>query len=529
MEPRLQPGFPPIAERDQTGAWTDYIYANGRKIARVAPTTHRIHVHGTTVQSGYELVVSIQPPANFVVQPGDTVCWQQFDGGDVGGINLGFSSTQTAWHSQDYAGEDFNQDFDQGGWYSRCGSLNDFVGQTMVYAQVNKDVATQPGTWDMLIADWSIFRVDGTVVPIFTAGNPIAGLMAVDTDYDTAFTAAVEDSPAATDPLAPPASSAWAATHFYTGDHLGTAQLELSSGGWPVWQGHFAPYGQELLSGGAPLAPDLPDGSNNHYKFTGKERDAESGLDNFISRYYGSNMGRFMSPDDGEDQDTVNPQSWNLYSYGRNNPLIGIDADGHTYNVCSADGKSCSNVSDKDFEADQKKDQANGVNFSKGTITDSNGVKQGSYTHDPDIAGDPATNIAAMGRIARDGNGAIKAFVVGSVAIGGTAGVGLYASGAGAGLTTLGDLSLNILTNQQAGAIIGWGTGQAEAGVLATQELAANLTAEDVAGMEAKGLNPATAQKLLNVYERAVTAGKAGGQAMARRELMIKIVQLMGK
>jgi len=143
----------------------------------------------------------------------------------------------------------------------------------------------------------------------------------------------------------------------------------------------------------------------NESRFTGKERDAESGLDNFISRYYGSNMGRFMSPDDGEDQDTVNPQSWNLYSYGRNNPLIGIDADGHTYNVCSADGKSCSNVSDKDFEADQKKDQANGVNFSKGTITDSNGVKQGSYTHDPDIAGDPAANIAAMGRIARDGKG----------------------------------------------------------------------------------------------------------------------------
>lgn len=47
--------------------------------------------------------------------------------------------------------------------------------------------------------------------------------------------------------------------------------------------------------------------------------------------------------------------------------------------------------------------------------------------------------------------------------------------------------------------------------------------------MEAKGLNPATAQKLLNVYERAVAAGKAGGQAMARRELMIKIVQFMGK
>ncbi len=31
--------------------------------------------------------------------------------------------------------------------------------------------------------------------------------------------------------------------------------------------------------------------------YTGKERDAESGLDYFGARYYGSNMGRFMSPD----------------------------------------------------------------------------------------------------------------------------------------------------------------------------------------------------------------------------------------
>jgi RHS repeat-associated protein len=35
----------------------------------------------------------------------------------------------------------------------------------------------------------------------------------------------------------------------------------------------------------------------NHHKFTGKERDAESGLDNFGARYNASTMGRFMSPD----------------------------------------------------------------------------------------------------------------------------------------------------------------------------------------------------------------------------------------
>ena len=33
------------------------------------------------------------------------------------------------------------------------------------------------------------------------------------------------------------------------------------------------------------------------YKFTGKERDSESGLDNFGARYFVSSLGRFMSPD----------------------------------------------------------------------------------------------------------------------------------------------------------------------------------------------------------------------------------------
>jgi RHS repeat-associated protein len=32
-------------------------------------------------------------------------------------------------------------------------------------------------------------------------------------------------------------------------------------------------------------------------RFTGKERDTESGNDYFGARYYASSMGRFMSPD----------------------------------------------------------------------------------------------------------------------------------------------------------------------------------------------------------------------------------------
>jgi RHS repeat-associated protein len=67
-----------------------------------------------------------------------------------------------------------------------------------------------------------------------------------------------------------------------------------------------------------------------NYRFTGKERDTESGNDYFGARYFGSSMGRFLSPDPSQlyFADPTNPQSFNLYSYVLNNPLVNVDPDG---------------------------------------------------------------------------------------------------------------------------------------------------------------------------------------------------------
>jgi uncharacterized protein RhaS with RHS repeats len=48
------------------------------------------------------------------------------------------------------------------------------------------------------------------------------------------------------------------------------------------------------------------------------------------ARYYGSNMGRFMSPDPlmATPERLLDPQEWNMYSYGRNNPLSFSDPTG---------------------------------------------------------------------------------------------------------------------------------------------------------------------------------------------------------
>jgi len=73
----------------------------------------------------------------------------------------------------------------------------------------------------------------------------------------------------------------------------------------------------------------------NHYKFTGKELDEESGLYNYGARMYSPTMGRFLTPDWSAKPvpvpyaDLTNPQTLNLYSYAYNNPTRFTDPDGH--------------------------------------------------------------------------------------------------------------------------------------------------------------------------------------------------------
>ncbi len=71
------------------------------------------------------------------------------------------------------------------------------------------------------------------------------------------------------------------------------------------------------------------------HKFTGKERDTESGLDIFGAWYHGRRPRKFMTPEWEAKPITVpyanfgNPHSLNLYSYVENNPMTLVDTDGH--------------------------------------------------------------------------------------------------------------------------------------------------------------------------------------------------------
>lgn len=98
------------------------------------------------------------------------------------------------------------------------------------------------------------------------------------------------------------------------------------------------------------------DGDRSHvYKFTGKERDTESGLDYFGARYDASNLGRYMTPDplmaSGHASD---PQTWNRYTYALDNPLRFVDPDGMEVPESCAKDPKCTIVVKVNVIYDQK-------------------------------------------------------------------------------------------------------------------------------------------------------------------------------
>jgi RHS repeat-associated protein len=116
------------------------------------------------------------------------------------------------------------------------------------------------------------------------------------------------------------------AVSYYFSDHLKTTDIVTDAQGSIKNESDFYPWGGELQFANA---------DSNHYKFTGKERDSETGLDYFGARYYSNGLGRWITGDWSATPlpvpyaDLSDPQSLNLYSYVRNIPTSRADLNGH--------------------------------------------------------------------------------------------------------------------------------------------------------------------------------------------------------
>ena len=190
---------------------------------------------------------------------------------------------------------------------------------------------------------------------------------------------------------------------YYFSDHLGSASVVSDANGLNLTWYDYYPYGGVAASGGS---------DPNRYKFNGKERDAESGLDNFGARYDASNIGRFMTPDWAAKPVTVpyanfgNPQSLNLYAYVENNPTTLGDPDGHQ--------NGATNSSQGDRTLPYNRHAESGIDISSmgstspGDVsTDVDAAKRGEQARDAGNAGPPAQNNSSP-RVADTVNSALQ-------------------------------------------------------------------------------------------------------------------------
>ena len=100
---------------------------------------------------------------------------------------------------------------------------------------------------------------------------------------------------------------------YYLGDHLGSSHVVIGGDGAWINREEYRPFGEASFGGFA----------RKRYRFTGKERDGESGLCYHGARYYAPWLARWTSADPAGMIDGVN-----LYAYVRNNPMIFVDPSG---------------------------------------------------------------------------------------------------------------------------------------------------------------------------------------------------------
>lgn len=200
--------------------------------------------------------------------------------------------------------------------FNSAGALTQVNGMTFVYDGENKQVEAKNASGQPIGQYW--YDGNGQRVRKYVPGTGEVTIFV----YNSGGRLAAEYStlPAQTPEVA-----------YTTSDNLGSPRINTGAYGHVIARHDYHPFGEEI---DAAASPERTEGlgyttDEIRKKFTGYEKDEETGLDYAQARYFNSGLGRFSSPDDFlNDTHASDPQSWNLYVYVRNNPLAFFDPDG---------------------------------------------------------------------------------------------------------------------------------------------------------------------------------------------------------
>jgi RHS repeat-associated protein len=143
-----------------------------------------------------------------------------------------------------------------------------------------------------------------------------------------------------------PVVSRSALIRYQLDNHLGSASLELDRDGQVISYEEYYPYGNTSYQAGRSVA----EVSLKRYRYTGKERDEETGLSYHGARYYAPWLGRWSAADPAGMMDGVN-----IYAYTLNNPILFTDPSGNQGVITLDEVKM--EVSLKDIEIERKATQ----------------------------------------------------------------------------------------------------------------------------------------------------------------------------
>ena len=205
---------------------------------------------------------------------------------------------------------------EQGYGYDAVGNLTtDATGREFVFNGENKQIEvrdTQGSTIGQYVYDGSgkrIKKITASEITVFVydgLGNLIAEMSTAEP---------------------PPAP----AVNYTATDTLGSPRVVTNRQGQIVLRRDFMPFGEDLPTDSSYRTLNLKYGASSsvHQKFTGYQRDTETGLDFAEARYYNQSHGRFTAVDpllaSGKSAD---PQTFNRYAYALNSPTNLTDPSG---------------------------------------------------------------------------------------------------------------------------------------------------------------------------------------------------------